>query len=95
MPNRGKAGLHFQESLLLQAIHETLTDAQQEHYAQLIARRRAESLTETEHAELLELTTVVESLDARRLELMARLAALRQMPLTRLIADLNLPQQTV
>jgi hypothetical protein len=95
MPNGGKAAQQFQESLLLFAIHETLTDSQQERYAQLITRRREETLSETEYVELLELSTLIETMDARRLELLAQLATLRQVPLTQLISNLNLPQHTV
>ena len=72
MPHQGKAVQQFQESLLLFAIHETLTEA--------------------EHAELLELSTLTEAMDAQRLELLSQLATLRQVPRTQLISELNLPQ---
>jgi phosphoserine phosphatase len=84
-----------QESLLLFAMRETLTDSQQGRYAELVAKRRSATLTEAEYTELLELSGLVEAMDARRLELLSRLAALRQVPLTQLISELNLPQHTV
>ncbi|WP_309712604.1 hypothetical protein [Armatimonas sp.] len=84
-----------QESLLLFAIHETLTDQQHGRYAELVAKRRSATLTEAEYAKLLELSGLVEAMDARRLELLSQLAALRQVPLIQLISELNLPQHTV
>ena len=95
MPHRGKAAQQFQESLLLFAIHETLTDQQQGRYAELVAKRRSASLTEAEYTELLDLSGLVEAMDARRLELLFQLATLRQVPLTQLISELNLPQHNV
>lgn len=95
LPDRGTTTRQFQESVLLYAIHESLPDEQQERYATLIARRRTEKLTEAEYAELLELTQLAEAMDARRLELLNRLAALRKIPLRQLISELHLSQLTV
>ena len=93
--DKGKAGRHFQESILLLAISETLDEAILSRYEALIALRRAEQLTETEHRELLTLTATVEGMDARRLELLAQLAALRRVPLSRVFADLKLVPKPV
>jgi hypothetical protein len=95
LQNRGKAGEHFQEAVLLLGIHETLNNALWERYAVLIARRRAETLTEVEYTELRQLTQEVEAQDARRLELLAQLARLRRQPLKQLIESLNLPMRDI
>ena len=93
--DRGKAGRHFQESVLLLAIQETLDESLLARYETLVARRRAEALTDAEHVELLALAVTVEAADARRLELLAQLAALRGTTLKSVIADLGLSPKIV
>jgi hypothetical protein len=62
----------------------------QRRYDQLIAKRRAESLTPDEHDELLRLTDQMENLEARRMEHLAELARLRQTSLPALMKTLGI-----
>lgn len=78
------------EAELLQKINAGVPPDLEERYDELIAKRRAETLTADEHAELLSLTKQVEQIDATRLELLAELAHLRKVPLKTLIQQLGL-----
>ena len=78
------------EAELLMHINKGVPPDIQNRYDVLIARRRAGTLTPTEHDELLSLTKQVEQIDARRLELLAELSQLRKVPLNALIEQLGL-----
>ena len=78
------------EAALLQQINQGLPDDLQERFDALVARRRAETLTPQEHAELLALTERVEQTDARRLEHLVELSRLRKVPLKQLMEQLGL-----
>jgi len=75
---------------LLRIINQGVPGELQQRYDELIARRRAGTLTPEGHAELLSLTKQVEQVDAHRLELLAELARLRQVQLKTLIQQLGL-----
>ncbi|MBW3540580.1 MAG: hypothetical protein KY476_09930 [Planctomycetes bacterium] len=53
----------------------------------LVAKRKAESLSTEEQHELLELTDRIEEFDARRVELLAKLARECNVTLTELMAE--------
>lgn len=74
------------EADLLLKINEGLPIPLRQRYAELIAKRQAETLTDAEHAESLELTQQVEAHQARRVAYLAQLAQLRQVPLA-MVAD--------
>ena len=57
-----------------------------------IAIRRAETLTESEHAELLHLTNQVEKYYTERLKYLTELACIRKISLTELLDELGLNQ---
>lgn len=78
------------ESELLQKINQGLPQAMQERLNELIQKRRAETISSKELRELKKLTDKIEKLDAERLELLTKLAALRNMPLRKLIKQLGL-----
>jgi len=78
------------ETQLLQEINRGVPDELQARYDELIGRRRAQTLTPEEHAELLRLTERIERFDAERLERLAQLARLRQVPLRTLVQQLGL-----
>ncbi|MBM4467689.1 MAG: STAS/SEC14 domain-containing protein [Chloroflexi bacterium] len=80
---QGEAGLLFK-------INRGLPPAVQKRYDELVAKRRAESLTSDEYDELLRLTDQIENLEARRVEYLAELARLRQTSLTELMEDLGI-----
>ncbi len=78
------------ESELLQKINQGLPQAMQGRLNELIQKRRAETISSKELRELKKLTDKIEKLDAERLELLTKLAALRNMPLRKLIKQLGL-----
>src|SRR5438046_98647 len=65
------------EATLLQRINEGLPEPTWERYEVLKGKRDAETLTDTEHAELIRLVNEVEGWNVRRLEAVAELAKLR------------------
>ncbi|MBI3537470.1 MAG: STAS/SEC14 domain-containing protein [Chloroflexi bacterium] len=87
---RQSPSLSHTESELLLKINQGVPAEIQKQYKGLIAKRRAETLTANEHAELLRLTKQVEKLEARRVESLAELARLRNTTLTALMKKLNI-----
>jgi hypothetical protein len=84
--------LSREQSLLLQQINQGLPAETWERYHHLVAKRRAETLTPEEHQELIGLTNDVELWHARRLELVAELARLRNVPFPQMMDELGLTQ---
>jgi hypothetical protein len=78
------------EAELLLRINEVPDPEVARRYDHLIERRRAETLTPEEHAELLALTARMEALDGRRLEALAELAQKRGVTLRTLMQELGL-----
>jgi hypothetical protein len=87
---RGQA-LPEHETMLIQQINKTLTQFEQERMAILIKKRQAETLTETELAELIALGNLVEEIQAERLSALIELAAIRNVSLVSLKESLNFP----
>lgn len=87
---RQAPGLPQDEARLLLKINQGLSPEVQKRYDELIAKRRAESLTTDEYDELLRLTNQIENLEARRMEYLAELARLRQTSLTKLMENLGI-----
>lgn len=78
------------EAGLLKKINCGLSSDFQKRYQELIVGRQAETLTESEHAELLELTTLAEQHQAERLKYLGDLAHLREISLTELLDQLDI-----
>ncbi|MBI3797591.1 MAG: hypothetical protein HY268_11585 [Deltaproteobacteria bacterium] len=78
------------EARLLQQINEGLSPEMWQRYNELIAKRRAETLTPDEHAALIALSDQIEDLNARRVECLAELARLRQTSLSALMQQLGI-----
>jgi hypothetical protein len=72
------------ETALLHKIQRTLPPSVRQRYEHLVAKRRAETLSDQEHTELRRLTARVEKLQASRVEAMAQLARLRNTSLAQL-----------
>ena len=87
---RNAPHLSSRETKLLLQINRGIPESQQDRYSELIAKRRAESLTPHEHAELIRLGNGVERMEARRLQALIALAALRKTTLTALMNDLGI-----
>jgi hypothetical protein len=81
------------ESELLAKINQGVPARIQSRYDSLIAKRRASTLSEAEHEELLRLTEQVEAWDTRRVEYLAELARLRKTTLRALLKDLEIKPQ--
>lgn len=80
------------EADLLLKINEGLPVPLRQRYAELIAKRQAEVLTDAEYAELLELTQQVEVYQARRVAYLVELAQLREVPLATLADSLGIKE---
>ena len=78
------------ESELLLKINQGASPDVQKRYGELIAKRRAETLTPDEYNELLRLTEQAEALEARRVEYLAELARLRNTTLAALMKDFGI-----
>ncbi len=75
---------------LLRNINRGMPDELQNRYRELIAIRHAETLTESEHTELLHLTNQIEKYDTERLKYLTELARIRKISLTELLDELGI-----
>ncbi len=78
------------EAELLRKINREMPKALHHRYRELIASRRAETLTQSEYAELLQLTDRVEQQDTERLRCLTELACIRKISLTELLDELGI-----
>ena len=78
------------EAELLQKIKQGLPAETQRRLDLLTAKRRAETLTDEEYEELLELVNEIELRDAKRVEYLAELAQLRNVSLRTLMQQLDI-----
>jgi hypothetical protein len=83
-----------EEAPLLEIIHRRLRPQEQARLNALRQRLADETITETEHQELLAFIDPIEQMDADRVEAMIQLAKLRQVDLNTIIQEfLPHPQQ--
>jgi len=82
------------ETKLLQEINRSLPPHIQQRYDELTARRREETLTLTEHEELLALIDRIERADAKRMRALTKLAQLRDVSVTALMSKLGIVSST-
>ncbi len=85
-PNLSKA-----EAELLMKINQGLSPDVRRRYSELIEKRDAETLSEPEYQELLNLTDQVEMRQAERIEALGQLAQLRGEPVKKLMKSLEIP----
>ena len=78
------------EAALLREINRGLPTETWQHYGELKAKRRAETLTPAEHAELIALSDQIEEMNVRRMESVIELARLRQTSVDALMDDLGI-----
>ena len=88
---REAPNLPQEESELLLKINYAIPPSLQQRYTELIAKRRAETLTPAEHTELLNLTDQVEQLEAGRAAALAALAQVRQTSVSEVMRVLGIP----
>lgn len=79
-----------EESELMERINEGLPTDVWERYHELDAKREAETLTVEEHRELIDLSDRVEQRQVERLELLSKLAEIRNTTLDALMDELGL-----
>ncbi|MXZ08182.1 MAG: STAS/SEC14 domain-containing protein [Gemmatimonadetes bacterium] len=87
---RAAPELSKSEAELLRNINRGMPDALQNQYRELIAIRRSETLTKSEHVELLHLITQAEKHEAERLKYLTELARIRKISLTELLDELGI-----
>ncbi|MEW5872317.1 MAG: STAS/SEC14 domain-containing protein [Chloroflexota bacterium] len=80
------------ESELLQKINQGLPDDVRTRFQELEAKRQSEALNDTEYAELLRLTDIVENIQAQRVGYLSQLARIRKISLSELMKTLGLPE---
>lgn len=90
--SKRNASLSEQESDLLLKINNVPSPQSDIHYQKLLTKRRDESLTETEHQELIALGNQYEQQNVERIEYLVQLAAIRGVSLTDLMDQLEIPQ---
>ena len=78
------------ETILLKAINESMPLDLQNHYDALSKKLYEETITDTEHSELLEIIEHLEGKRVQRLEYLIELSLLRDIPLNTLMDNLNL-----
>lgn len=88
--NRQAPALSKEETDLLLRINQGIPLVIQTRFDQLVAKRRAESLTPDEHQELLHLVNQIEKSDAERIRELTKLAQLRGVTLTTLMDQLGI-----
>lgn len=83
--------LSAKEEELLAAINVGMPQATWDRFHELTARRRSETLTSDEHAELIQLFSRVEAMHVARLEKLVELAKIRGVKLEALMDQLGIP----
>lgn len=91
---RKATSLSQEETQLLLKINQGLPSEVQKRYDELSAKQREETISQSEHEELLELIEQIEKLDAERIRLLAELARIRQTSLSALMEDLGIRTPT-
>jgi hypothetical protein len=79
-----------EEAELLGHINSRLPEDVQRRYDELMAKRDAETLGDTEHEELLQLTKQAEAFDVARVEALSKLAVYRGVTLSALMQQLSI-----
>ncbi|HLK55597.1 MAG TPA: hypothetical protein VKU00_03485 [Chthonomonadaceae bacterium] len=87
--------LSQEESALLQMINQGLPEAIWQEYHDLVAKRRAETLTPEEHARLIALSDVIAEAHTERMVRVGELARLRNMSLKALMKQLDIKPRKV
>ena len=83
------------EKELLKKINLPITETEWTTYRNLIALRRAEQLTEMQHAQLIALGDKIEMANAKRVQYLWALAQLRNVSLRQIMQDLGIQPMEV
>lgn len=87
---RKAPSLSHSEAELLLKINQGLPEKFTKRYNELIEKRRAETLTQKEHTELLRMTRETETFEAQRVECLIQMAKIRKTTLSDLMKSLGL-----
>jgi hypothetical protein len=82
--------LTTEETVLLSAINQGIPSELHDRYEILLEKRDDEILTEAEYTELLDISNQIEAFGVTRIEALAKLATIRQVPLLKLMDDLGI-----
>jgi hypothetical protein len=82
--------LSSEETRMLEQIRNAIPTDVQAHFAGLLDKRDALTLTDDEHGELIGLTDVIENLEAKRVSLLGELARYRGVRLEQVMQDLGI-----
>jgi hypothetical protein len=82
--------LTTEETVLLSAINQGIPSELHDRYEILLEKRDDEILTEAEYTELLDISNQIEAFGVKRIEALAKLATIRQVPLLKLMSDLGI-----
>lgn len=94
-PTSAPPSLVSDEAALLKRINRGWPEKKWDRYADLIGRRRTETLTAGEHEELIALGDDLERWNVRRLRDLMKLASLRQTSVDMLMAQLGIKPRNV
>jgi hypothetical protein len=84
-----------EENALLQEIRKEISPELNDRYEALLDKRDDETLTEAEYAEILDLSNQIECFGVTRIQALAKLATIRQVPLLKLMDDLGIQSPEV
>lgn len=90
LARRRAPSLSSEETELLEIVNKRLPAEIENRYSELQNRIHDETITPTEHEELMKLVDVIELADAERLQAMLTLSQLRQIPLPQLMKQLGI-----
>jgi hypothetical protein len=79
-----------EETALLLEINQGIPTDLHDRYQVLLEKRDIETLTDAEYMELLDISNQIEGFGVKRIEALAKLATLRQVPLLKLMGDLGI-----
>jgi hypothetical protein len=86
--------LSASESELLLKINQSIPEPLQQQFEQLVMKRQHLTITETELAELIEITDRIEALNVERIQALAELARSRNQSLTQVMENLGIQPPT-
>lgn len=89
---RNAPNISQDEAELLSEINKGLTPQEQKRFDELAEKLEAETMTETENREFLRLTDKVEKQDARRIEMVGKLAEIRKQSFSEIVKELGIFQ---
>ncbi|GAQ00077.1 hypothetical protein [Leptolyngbya sp. NIES-2104] len=87
---RRAPALPSEETALLLEINQGIPTDLRDRYQGLLEKRDEGALTDAEYAELLESNEQIEAIGVKRIEALAELATIRQVPLLKLMEDLGI-----